>query len=109
MREWWEFRGICGECRKRVEYGGKCCPGAWFDVSWQARVNPDNVRWAPGYRFKLEKDSGYRTYSCFYGIDRNGKIEFQGGVRARPEQVAGVQERYERERHSVNWYPGCEE
>jgi hypothetical protein len=96
------------DCGQRVEYGAKCCAGG-LNTSWQARVNPDNVRWAPGYRFKTIKDSGYRHYNCFYGIDRNGNIEFQGGVRAPKEQIAGIEERYARERLGVNGFPGCEE
>jgi hypothetical protein len=63
----------------------------------------------PGYRFKAIKDSGYRHYNCYYGIDRNGHIEFQGGVRLPPEQLAGIEARYLQERPGSNYFPGCEQ
>lgn len=113
MREWWEFRGICMGCKAPVEYfpdyAAACCPGASLDTSWQSRVNRSNERWRPGYVFKTEKNSGYRTYQCYYGVDRNGKVVFQGGVRCKDEKatVAGWQEKVDAS-PAGNWYPGCE-
>lgn len=112
MREWWEFRGICKGCAGLVEYGDDrqhvAC-NSYIDTSWQSRVNPSNARWRPGYIFKTEKNSGYRTYACFYGVDINGRVEFQGGVHCanEKERMAEWQKLCD-ELPVGNWYLGCE-
>lgn len=112
MREWWEYRGVCSGCGKPVLYGEQwhvACTPRDMDTSWQRRVNLSNERWRPGYRFKTEKNSGYRTYQCFYSVDRNGCVKFDGGVRARNE--AQVMAEWQAEVDAMpagNWYEGCE-
>lgn len=112
MREWWEFRGICSGCKKPVSYGEQwhvACSPRDMDTSWQSRVNPSNERWRPGYRFKTTKTTRGRTYNCFYGVDRNGKIEFQGGVRCNKEKETMTDWQKNVDAWPVdNWYPGCE-
>jgi hypothetical protein len=114
MQEWWEFRGVCSGCRKPLRYGERvhedpACHSNSIDTSWQSRVNPSNERWRPGYRFKTQKTAKGRTYQCYYGVDRNGQVVFEGGVRVRNEKecVAGWQ--YQVDAKPLgNWYPGCE-
>lgn len=111
MKEWWEYRGICTTCKKPVGYGDLIPEhaGHTINTSWQSRVNPTNDCWRPGYRFKAEKNSGYRTYACFYGVDINGRIEFQGGVRAANEKAVVADWQEQADALPVgNWYLGCE-
>lgn len=114
VKEWWEFRGVCCGCEKPLDYGAPAHRDEYsvfcqIDTSWQRRVNSSNERWRPGYRFKTTKNSGYRTYQCYYGVDRNGRVEFQGGVRCANEKetVAGWQEKCDA-LPAGNWFPGCE-
>jgi tRNA(Ile)-lysidine synthase TilS/MesJ len=117
-REEWEIRGWCDTCQRHIYLPDQWCEsGHIIDTSWQARINPLNEKWMPGYRFKMLQSAKtgrsttkmtLRTYHVFLGLDRNGKLEWQGGVKPTPETWAIAEELYANSRPGSNYYPGWE-
>lgn len=122
--------GVCSVCKELVQgvdmvehtrtHGDA---RTHFSMGWQDRVNPDNDRWKPGYRFYASQVSGAatgrkcrgfrhkvsRTYKVYFEIDQDGRLQHTGGVKPTEELVAHLTQLYERERPGSNWYPGAEE
>jgi hypothetical protein len=115
--------GVCNLCRSLVIYGDRFthpCEGYYVDTSWNARANPHNTPWFPGYRFWVEQASGARsgrkargwitprTYRVEFEITEDGRVRHTRGVKPTDQLLANVEAMYLRERPGSNWYPGCE-
>lgn len=80
-----------------------------IDYSWEFKLNPNNTPWVPGYRFTVRQPSKRKTgrygggkgghtrprrYYVMFRIDREGKLEWTGGVKATAETTAQVEALY---------------
>lgn len=116
--------GVCSVCREPVRYReirSHPCPGYHVDSSWNARTNPHNTPWFPGYRWCVGQESGEgtgrkprpgkmvaRRYSVCFEITEDGQVRHIGGIKPSPATQRAAEEAYRRGRPGSNWYPGCE-
>lgn len=112
--------GVCNVCKKPVtiwerDERAHGCKDYHVDASWQALANPENTPWVPGYRFFVEQyaqkqgrtrvHSRPRRYKVMWQINRDGHLEWNGGVKPTPETQAEVEALYASERPGSNGGP----
>jgi hypothetical protein len=115
----WEPYGVCNVCEQIVTVGEwnaqtHPCAGYWVSTGWQYLVNPRQTPWIPGYRFCVRQASQkvgrynyhrkVREYHVYFEIDRDGFLQWTGGVKPTPRTQELVEEMYARNRPGSNYF-----
>lgn len=115
----WDPYGVCNVCKQIVtveEWNARThpCPGFWVSTGWGDIANPHNEPWKPGYRFCMKQTSRNvgrhnvhtkaREYYVYFEIDREGILQWTGGMKPFPETLEAAEYLYMRGRPGSNYF-----